>query len=154
MAKKSNGSATVYEFAEKTLRGDLRDAVLGIIKRLPKPWAKMGEAEQRAAIHEAESQATTIISSAVTLIAAQDRPHIACRVAKVTLDDKGAKLAIEGVPTTDDAAIDVARLQGKRIVLTEAAISLYLGERAPARPDPDQKELLQAAGDKPGSAAT
>ena len=144
MSTQTNGNGRSPEFpvARETIAGDIRDAFIAMVKRLPKPWAKMSEGEQRAAISQATTDAHNITAKAVEHIAAEDRPHIVCRVEKVTLDDKGEKLAIAGIPAQDDAAIDATRLQGRRVVLTLASPHAHMDERAPLRPEPDQRALV------------
>lgn len=149
MPPKKNGDATVYLLTERTLSGDLRDAMLEIIKRMKKPWQKMSEAEQRDTIDQVRVHSIGLVSDAVALIAAAERPAIVCRVEKVAIDDKGAKLSLAGISAVTGQSVIAAHLQGKRIVLVEATTEAYEGERAPARPDPDQKELIakeEAAG--------
>lgn len=139
---KGNGQAEA-PMAIESLKGDVRDHLLERMKRLPKVWAKMSEGEQRLEISRVEQCADELIHKAVMLIAARERKHIMARVKKVTITDKGCELTFDGMPATDNAALNVALLQGKRVLLIDVSATEFLGERAPAKADPDQPDLLK-----------
>jgi hypothetical protein len=138
-----NGHDQHFEIAAKTLSGDLRDAFLTMIKQQKKPWEKLSEHEQRNVANGISTSCHEIVMRAVELIRAEGRPRVSCRVEKVTIDDKGTKLAIGGVAPTDDTIVDVAHMQGRRVVIIEVDHGPFVGERAPFKPQPDQRALIE-----------
>lgn len=149
MGAKGNGHDLAVPMAAETLKGDFRSVLLEFIKHLPKPWAKSSEGEQKSLIARADQCSEEVIHKAVMLIAARERKHVTARVKKVSITDKGCELTFDGLPATDSAALNVALLQGKRVLLIDASATEFLGERAPAKADPDQPDLLK--GDAKGS---
>jgi hypothetical protein len=65
----------ITELAADTLRGGLRDAMLSWFKASPKPWAQMGEREQRDIADSADSCARQL-GQACQSIAAIERAVI------------------------------------------------------------------------------
>lgn len=145
MAKKDGAAAPKppYHIAAETLRGDLRDLVLGFLKRAPKPWKQMRESEQRTAIREVETDCSDFLLEAVPAIQARNHAHVVCRVDKVTIDDRGTKLTISGAKSSD-AVLDAAHLQGKLVVIIMADAQQHMGEQAPAEITRDQPDMLEA----------
>ncbi len=126
----------------ETLSGDLRDRMLELFKEMAvKPWAKMSEGDQRVAISRFNNAAIDFVQAAVPLIRAQGGAFVACKVKKVTVEEKGIALQLGHLPSVAESPIDLVKLYGSKLILIEAGAAKFLGERAPARPDPDQRSL-------------
>lgn len=136
MARKIGGAPQI-----ETMRCDLRDALLEIIKTQQKPFAKLSKSEQSAVIHRCERAAADLVALAVPLIRSAGHAHFVCRVEKVSIDDKGAKLTIGGVSSVTGAHLDATRLQGRVVVLTEADAQPFMGQRVEQVPQEDQLGL-------------
>jgi len=141
----SNGHGNQFELAAATLSGDLRDAFLTMMKQQKKPWEKLSEHEQRNVASGIATSCHEIVMKAVELVRSEARPRVACRIEKLTIDDKGTKMTIGGVMPTDPAIMDVAHMQGRRVLIIEADHRDFVGERAPFKPQPDQRTLDEAA---------
>jgi len=119
-----------------TLFGDLRDAILDRLKHMPKPWTVMTESEQRDMIYGVEQVARHLVHEAVQIIAASGRPAIEAR-----LEIKIVIRANRHHGLREQLLDSV----GKPVLIVVADEEAYMGERAPAKPEPDQQSLAIAA---------
>lgn len=142
MTKTNEGAAraaSLAEFVTDTLVGDLRDALLGRLKAMPKPWTTMSEGEQQSLIDGCTNAARTLVALAAQIIAANGQPHIVATLEQVLIKD-GAKLVLKASRHTPEIH-DFIDAAGATVVLALADTQSFGGERSPAKPDPDEPEL-------------
>lgn len=139
MAKVKAKAKDPAELAADTLKGDVRDVLLGHILALPKPWPQMSEQEQEDAIIRAERLADDLVRRAVDIAASKGLPHFVVQLGKFTVGD-----TIEGkfsAAFTFDNLDGLAARKGLTVVLVPRDVSEFLGERAPAEPEKDQPTI-------------
>lgn len=127
------------ELAVETMKGDVRDVLLGHIRALPKPWPQMSEQEQEEAIIRAERLADTLVRDAVDLAASRGLPHFTVALGKFTVGDN-----IDGkfsAPYSTELLDGLGARKGLTVVLVARDASEFLGERAPAEPAKDQPSM-------------
>lgn len=129
----------------ETLFGDLRDAILDRLKAMPKPWTVMSENEQRDLIIGVEMATRHLINSAVTLIAANGHPTIKATLASATVKD-GIKAVLQ-MSMHDPMRHELMDAVGKPVVVVVAEVAQFLGEKSPAKPDPQEPALPLNSGD-------
>lgn len=128
------------ELAADTLKGDVRDVLLGHIRALPKPWPQMSEQEQEDAIIRAERLADDLVRRAVDLAASKGFAHFPVSLGKFTVGDN-----IEGKFTaafTFENLDGLASRKGLTVVLVPRDVSEFMGERAPAVAEKDQPTIF------------
>lgn len=146
MAKKNTQPDKVDEtidLASETLTGDVRDFLLDRVKNLSMPWPKMTEEEQAGVIHSCTAAAEHLVRQIVVLIASQGRKAIVGNLLQVTRKDS-IKAQVE-FAKTDELRHELFDAQGSAVLLVVADAEPFTGERAPAEPDPNQTELMEAA---------
>lgn len=148
MTKRTNGhsvkpDAPPFTLARKTLTGDLRDALLGQIKLIAKPWPQLGESEQRATIGRIEYIAADLVRQAVDIIAAEERPIVRGTLGAVK-SDKAIELKITASKFTPGRH-ELFDAQGSDVLIVLPQTEKFRGERKAATATPDQPEMF---GDK------
>lgn len=134
-----------------TLRGDVRDALLGHVKSLHKPWQQMSEAEQEMAIHRAATLADELVRGCVALAAARGFEHFEVSLGKYAIDK-----SVEGKFTatySTDLVEALGSRRGKTFLLVPRDLHEFQGQQAAVVPAPDQPDLLdndEFAGDPDG----
>lgn len=122
-----------------TLMGDIRDAILDRLKAMPKPWTVMSENEQRDMIYGVESAAENLIRKASLLIAANGYPTIQGQVESSTIKDD-IKTVVR-VSKSHQDRLSLLDASGHSCLIVIADVAQFMGERAPATPDPEEPEL-------------
>lgn len=137
--------ATNFELDETGLIELLRDAMLEQFKHRPKPWGQLLPGEQRDVAAALEFSAKTFVRKAVSLIAAQDRPHVRANFKKYT--DDGSKLSVTlEVPIVEDATVLALHgSRGKQVLIITADADDFVGGRE-AQTDAEQPDLEFSAG--------
>lgn len=135
---------TEVSVAADTLVGDLRDALLGKVRSMKKPWEKMSESEQRDTVEQLTNAAKHLTKNAVLAIAANGRNTIHAKL--VSFNGKDGLKAIVEMPMTDEALLQLAHATGRSILLVASGHEQYEGERNPAEIDPDQGDLERKLG--------
>ncbi|MFG1247290.1 hypothetical protein [Xanthobacter flavus] len=128
------------EIAADTLRGDVRDVLLGHIRALPKPWPQMSEQEKEDAIVRAERLADDLVRKAVDLAASKGFPHFPVQLGKFTVGD-----SIEGkfsAAFSHENLDGLASRKGLSVVLVPRDVTEFLGEKAAAVPERDQPSIF------------
>lgn len=139
------------KLASDTLVGDVRDALLGRIRALQKPWEKCTESEQRDIVEQMTNVAKHLTSNAVRVIAAKGRETIVAHMHALKID-KGvleAKITTKAIPET---ALSFMDAQGHTILIIAADSAAYEGEQNPVEIDPDQPDLEKAIAAKSSKA--
>lgn len=134
MSDDSRTATTIPTLDTKTLRGDIRDAVLAEFKHLPKPWQAMNEDEQQRLITRAEDIAGELVRGAVDLVAARGLPSLPITVGKFTCEATELKGSFNAYPT-DESLLKVRSLCDRRAVFVLADPDEFNGERKEAVPD-------------------
>lgn len=123
----------------KLLYGDLRDAILQRLRAMPKPWTTMSSKEQAEMIESVERATEDLIRKVVHLVAAFGRPTIEGQIESLTAKDGiGVKVVISKHAENRLKLLDA--VSGK-VLLVLADHEGFMGERAPAKPDDDQRAL-------------
>lgn len=128
--------------AMATIRGDLRDLVIGAMAAMTKPWKDLPEAEQVQLANMIDAHAANIVTRIAILTATAGRPTI-----MVTLD----KLAIEERATghfTVSKELAPALVPFTRQIVAIVAVGpqQFMGERGPAQVQKDQPGLPLGGG--------
>lgn len=117
----------------KTLRGDIRDALLARIKNVEKPWGKLKEHEQRAIIESCEGVARGLVAQSINIVASRGFTYYDVTLGKISIDK-----AIEGkfsmVPD-GEALVELLRRRNQMIMLLIRDPHDFEGERAPVEPE-------------------
>jgi hypothetical protein len=128
------------DMALKTLRGDLRDALLEVFKHRPKPWSACSEMEQRDIAGALDDVAEKLINKAARIIASEGGDAVSATLESVTMKD-GLKITAKAVFSID--AVDMlAGAQGGEILIVNSDSRRMMRHRAPVKIDKDQSELI------------
>lgn len=132
------------EMVADTLTGDMRDAILGIVKAQPAGWMLMSQMQQREYASHIEKVCDDIVRRAVKLIAAEGRRCIVATLEQyVEKDGIKATLKMFARPETVQALHEAV---GGEVLLVAASADGFRGERAPAAVDEDQRPLFDDTG--------
>jgi hypothetical protein len=125
--------------AADTLVGDLRDALLGRLRTMKKPWEQLSEDEQRGVVEQFTTAAKHLTTRAVRLIAANGRQVILAQVEKVEIKD-GLKTVLK-CAKQEETMLALGNAQGHTVLIIAADAAEYEGEREPVEIDPDQRDF-------------
>lgn len=128
-----------YEMEADTLSGDIRDALLTHVRSMEVGWRFLNESQQRDKIHAMTAAATNLVRQALNVIAATEHPHVIVEVGAIKID-KGVEIKL-GCAGTVDNITKLAEHSKHAAVLTLVSPEQFFGEKAEAKPDPDQPEL-------------
>lgn len=135
----------------KTLRGDLRDLVLGAFKARPKAWKDMSEMEQRQMAHDIDVFARETIDAIARVIAGEGATTVPATLEGITIKD-GMKLTLKSV--ANHANLDaLADRVGSEVIIVKPLNKVAQGEKAKAKIDKDQGSLIADDDDDLVSAA-
>lgn len=130
------------EVAKATMRGDLRDVVLDIMKDpklTGKAWKDMNEAEQRQVAETINNRVETAITRAVDIISSEGRRHVKVTLKQVTVKD-GIKGVFECIKS-HELRHELIDAQGDTVLVVIGNAAPYLGQQDRVKFDKDQKEL-------------
>lgn len=130
---------TGADIAKKTMTGDLRDAILQIVKTQKKPWQQLSEQEQTLVVNNVQERVGYMVTKVVDIISADGRKTIIAKLDSITVKD-GFK-AVLSLSKDSELAHDLVDSQGSLVALVVADREAYTGEKEPAKIDKDQKEL-------------
>ncbi len=150
-------TAQLQPMARKTLRGDLRDGMLAVLKR-QMDFPKLLEGEQRDIIAALDTVADAFVDKAFRLFTEEGRMSIAGEVQSINLKE-GMKITIQA-PYSLEAVGLLADAAGHSVIIMRPKAEQAKGQRKPAKPAKDQGSLipeddsdLANAGDGAGSTA-
>ena len=138
---------TGIQIARETLTGDIRDALLKTFKNAklqPLQWSKMTEGQQQGVIDLFSQVADTAVARCARIVAADGRLAIDGTVEKVDVKDgkHGSQLKVTVITDrTQQALMALGMAVGTNVGMLIQDVLPYRGERAPARPEPDQPNL-------------
>jgi hypothetical protein len=125
--------------ARKTLRGDLRDAMMEVIKRF-KGYREMLEGEQRDIIGVLDHAADAFVDKAARLIAEEGRSSVLATVESINLKD-GMKVTVKAAYSLDAVSL-LADAANHAVVIMRPKAELAKGQRKPPTVKPDQASLI------------
>lgn len=126
--------------SSETLSGDIRDALLTQVRSIKVPWAMLTEDEQQNAIDAISKTAESAVRSTARIIAQRGFETVIVTTGKWTVKE-GVKLECEASATLENIN-SLAQHGSSAAVLVLVDPKEYLGERAPAKPDKDQPDLI------------
>lgn len=124
----------------KTCKGDVRDAIIEVFKRRPKPWSAMKEDDQRDFAAAIDQVAESLVRKAAVAMAAMGQVKVMATLKQVTMKD-GLKLTLEA-PFTIENVEQLSESMSKTVLVVRADASPALGERKPAQIQKDQGTLI------------
>jgi hypothetical protein len=125
----------LIDLTAETLRGDIRDSLLGWFKAAPKAWPCMSEREQRDLADAADRYAYAVIKQAAEIIAAGERP---CIVAKlVEYKEKDGVEAKLKLASTGEVVGALHEACGKDVLIVTSGADEFLGQAGDAQIDAD-----------------
>lgn len=139
---KDDARGAVSKLSRETMTGDLRDCLLDFLKheKNPLPWNMQTEEQQRNAIEKVTKAVDTAVAKAVSIIAADGRTVIKGNLIKIQIKD-GIQLQVN-TSKQDPLRHALIDSQGEEILLVLAGHAAYTGERKAAKPEPNQRKLL------------
>lgn len=134
----------VGDLALDTLSGDVRDAMLTQFRSMQKPWAQMNQNEQTRFNDAIDQASRHLVREAVNLMTDSEFPTVRVHLGDVKIGKNGieAKITCEN---TEDSRITLGEHVDSNVTIICADKTNYMAERAPARVDKDQPDLV---GDK------
>lgn len=141
---KKNGIAHLGDEAEldtKTMRGDLRDMILQVLRQAKKPWEKMSELEQRQVIGDVTFAANSMVSRMAHLVAAAGQPTLCASFKGLTFKDSICEVKM-ALSRFDEARHELVDAAGSTVLIVLPGVERFTGERKPAPVDRDQKPLF------------
>lgn len=133
--------AATAALAADTLRGDVRDVLLNIVRGMEAPWSKLSERDQEWRINAIDKAAEKVVRGSVRIVANQGFPHV-----EVLVSNKGkfgggqlemtltANFTVENATKLSEYGVGSA-------ILVLAEPGEFFGERRIARAQPDQPGL-------------
>lgn len=126
--------------AIETLSGDVRDVLLTHYRSQNVPWGHLNEDEQRDKIEAFEKCARDVVRRAVSMLTTVKFPVLHVQIGKWTVD-KAIEMKVTAGTTVGNINL-LAEHGGAGAVLVLAEAADYMAERAPARPEPNQRPLF------------
>lgn len=126
----------------ETLTGDIRDVLLTHVRSMDVGWQLLTETQQRDKIYALEEAAKSLVRQSFQIVTQTKFPSLTVAVGKVVMD-KGVQINLD----TNSTIENITRLaqHGKQAaVMVLCDPDLFFGERDAARPDPDQRDMLDS----------
>lgn len=124
------------ELGRRTMRGDVRDAIVSLVKTSAKAWwDKLPEYEQRQFLRAADTLGDDIVNSAVELVASRGFKHLEITIGKFTVDAEKGILASFTMPHNKDNLLAMGSVLGTEVCMVPMKASDFLSERSVAKPD-------------------
>jgi hypothetical protein len=130
------GEDPIVVLAADTLRGDVRDSVLGWLKSTPKPWGQMSEIEQRDLAAAANRFAGSLVKQVCQLVAANERPCIVATL--VEYKEKDGVEAKLKLPSRGEVVAALHEACGREVLVVTSGAEEFMGEAGEAQIDADQ----------------
>lgn len=125
-----------------TLRGDLRDAMLGQIRAMPRTWQASTEDEQREIASVIDSAAGHFIHEAMKLLTDYDAPRAVVKIIEIKISGNDKPLDIKCAAANAEENRNVLGDHvGGYVVMLMTDEETFMGERSAVHIDPDQGEL-------------
>lgn len=134
----------IDEIAADAIRGDVRDFMLDLFKRRPKPWQQMSEQEQRDLVLQCSEHAEDIIDRVALLIATAGQRSVTGRLAQFTVKD-GIKAQVDFLASGETLDF-LGGSVGGIIRILAVDTEEFKGQRADAEIDHDEPPLFDQSG--------
>lgn len=144
-------STNELDLQAQTLRGDVRDRYLDLMRSMPKGWTELPEKEQRRIIEQADGYARDVVQTAFVLFAQRGLTKIAVVTGKWAVKE-GVKLEVSALSTKENINALAEHGQGSA-VLVLADVDWFMGARSEPKPLPDQPDLPMGEAAAGGQAA-
>lgn len=129
------------KIGRETMSGDLRDAVIDILKtRIPTSWQQLTENEQRDLAFVIEQITEGIVERAVAILSSDGRMVVSARVKAIQKVTDEIVVQIVA-PKVEDTLIKLAASIGKTVTIVTADADVYIGERGVADITEDAPKL-------------
>ncbi len=132
--------------ALKTLRGDIRDALVEVFRKMTKPFDQCSEFEKRDIAGLLNNVALDVINQGATILTSQNRPHVMCSVKSINVAD-GLKITLEA-PYNLEALDMLAMSKGMEIMVVGTQARKSDGQRKKEPGQPEQAEMENLTGDE------
>lgn len=132
--KTGSRTAERQEIQVATLRGDIRDQMLRLVRDLPNHWPKMTGDAQQDVINRIELLSNDLVNRTVDLIASRGCSFQLVTLGEATITPTAVKCKFT-VPRTNDAVAALNSRIGQTVVLVAREAEQFSGERAPAETD-------------------
>lgn len=117
-----------------SLRGDVRDVVLRLVRELPDQWKKMTGGAQDDVIARIERLAGAVVDQVVDIVASKGTESQVVRLGKITAD-KGMIDCKFTLPYSNEAVAALCTRQGQEVILIAREAEQFMGERERAESD-------------------
>jgi len=122
-----------------TLRGDIRDRLLALIRGMAKPWAETDEKGQAAIAEACGSLAERLIFGVIEIVHAEGAPSLRMTVDGVSFK-KGIKVSLSGSRGDPNRHLLADATDTDVLIVLDNAMR-FMGEASPAPVEPDQRAL-------------
>lgn len=123
--------------AMATLRGDLRDLMIGAMAAMTKPWNDMPAAEQTQLANMIDGHAAEIVTRIAVLTATLGRPCVMVTLDKLAIDER----ATGRFTVSKELAPSLVPFTRQIVAIMPVGTNQFMGERGPAPVMPDQRTL-------------
>lgn len=129
--------------AEKQLGNALLDVIVEALRDLPRPWVSMTEDQQDEMLERVTKRTREAVKDTIRILATRGTHHVVATVEQITVK-KGAKVVL----TVPNKLVDEHLLEsvGEPVILVLAGELAEADEIEKPAPQPDQPDLLAAAG--------
>lgn len=125
----------------ESLTGDIRDVIIGLLRAMTVGWSILPEKDQRERIDLARRTAESLVRQCLNLVTHHDFPHVPVTVDKFGSNKGVMHVALSAI-SEDANVVRVNRHVNRAAVLLLVDAEEFIGERAPARVDPDQADAF------------
>jgi hypothetical protein len=122
------------ELQVATLKGDIRDRILRLVRQLPEHWQKMSGDAQQDVISNLERTAEDLVDQVVDLVSSRGADHQLVTLGKIAVD-KGVIDCKFTAPYSNETMAALCSKRGQEVVLVARDADQFKGERAKAEPD-------------------
>jgi hypothetical protein len=136
------------ELGVDTCRGDVRDHMLAWFKTWvvnsdgERVWNRMPEASQKQVIEAADDFAAELVRRVGSVVLSVGQQTVELGLEKFSAKDSTLQVVLTARPT-DDLVLALLHARGKVVQLITGPATDMMGERAPARSDPDQHAMFE-----------
>lgn len=137
----------------ETLKGDIRDRILALVRAMTTPWSELHEAAQQAIADASECIAEMMIFRCLDIAAAEGAPSMRMKVAGVKFGKDALSASLVGM-LGDPCRHILADMNNREALVVFDDPSRFMGEAAPPAIDPDAPEMpFESAGEGAPAAA-
>jgi hypothetical protein len=122
------------EMQVTTLRGDIRDQVLRLVRELPDHWGKMTGGAQEDVISRVERLANGLVDETVEIVTSRGADSQLVTLGKISVD-KGMIECKFTTPYTNDAMSALCERRSQQVALVARDADQFKGEKAKAETD-------------------